>query len=191
MRSRPGWRLPGLDLPAFVDHRHTTGVYPMPEGDAKQVLDALLAASDVVFVSPVYWFSVPSPPSSASISGVPGCVCGSRLQVRMAGKRLWVVATSGDRAKAQPMLDSCRLCAEFMGMEWKGALWGKVGRRIRCSPTRRRWLRLKPTLHPSKARTTLYERRPEIGARVLQRWARFGWSSEWVVNGRSRSGPGE
>ena len=53
--------LAGLDLPAFVDHRHTTGVYPMPEGDAKQVLDALLSATDVVFVSPVYWFSVPSP----------------------------------------------------------------------------------------------------------------------------------
>ncbi|MFO1346660.1 MAG: NAD(P)H-dependent oxidoreductase [Rhodocyclaceae bacterium] len=120
--------LAGLGLPAFVDHRHTTGVYPMPEGDAKQVLDALLAASDVVFVSPVYWFSVPSPlklclDQWSAWLRVPGL----DFKSRMAGKRLWVVATSGDRAKAQPMLDSCRLCAEFMGMEWKGALWGKGG----------------------------------------------------------------
>ena len=120
--------LAGLELPAFVDHRHTTGVYPMPEGDAKQVLDALLAATDVVFVSPVYWFSVPSPlklclDQWSAWLRVPGL----DFKARMAGKRLWVVATSGDRAKAQPMFDSYRLCAEFMGMKWRGALWGKGG----------------------------------------------------------------
>lgn len=120
--------LAGLDVPAFVDHRHTTGTYPMPEGDAKRVLDALLEATDIVFVSPVYWFSVPSPlklclDQWSAWLRVPGL----DFKVRMAGKRLWVVATSGDRTKAQPMLDSYRLCAEFMGMEWKGALWGRGG----------------------------------------------------------------
>jgi len=45
----------------------------------------------------------------------------------MAGKRLWVVSTSGQEAKAQPMVESCRLCAEFMGMDWRGALWGPGG----------------------------------------------------------------
>jgi hypothetical protein len=45
----------------------------------------------------------------------------------MAQKRLWVISTSGDRAKAQPLIDSYRLCAEFLGMQWKGALWGKGG----------------------------------------------------------------
>lgn len=120
--------LAGLDVPAFVDQRHTTGTYPMPEGDAKRVLDALLEATDIVFVSPVYWFSVPSPlklclDQWSAWLRVPGL----DFKVRMAGKRLWVVATSGDRTKAQPMLDSYRLCAEFMGMEWKGALWGRGG----------------------------------------------------------------
>ncbi|MFC5302591.1 flavodoxin family protein [Azospira restricta] len=117
-----------LQLPAFVDRRHTAGSYPMPEGDAKRVLDALLDATDVVLVSPVYWFSVPSPlklclDQWSAWLRVPGL----DFKARMAQKRLWVVATSGDRAKAQPMLDSYRLCAEFMGMEWKGALWGKGG----------------------------------------------------------------
>lgn len=120
--------LSGLHLPAFVDHRHTTGTYPMPDGDAKRVLEALLAATDIVFVSPVYWFSVPSPlklclDQWSAWLRVPDL----DFKVRMAGKRLWVVATSGDRTKAQPMIDSYRLCAEFMGMEWKGALWGKGG----------------------------------------------------------------
>ena len=54
-------------------------------------------------------------------------VPGLDFKARMADKRLWVVATSGDRAKAQPMFDSYRLCAEFMGMAWQGALWGKGG----------------------------------------------------------------
>lgn len=54
-------------------------------------------------------------------------VPGLDFKPRMAGKRLWVVSTSGDRDKAQPMLDSYRLCAEFMGMQWMGALWGKGG----------------------------------------------------------------
>ncbi|GAA5175367.1 NAD(P)H-dependent oxidoreductase [Niveibacterium umoris] len=116
------------DLPAFVDLRHTTGSYPPPAGDAATLLDATLTASDIVFVSPVYWFSVPSPLKTyldqwSAWMRVPGV----DFKARMAGKRLWVVATSGDRAKAQPMFDSYRLCAEFLGMQWMGALWGKGG----------------------------------------------------------------
>ena len=33
----------------------------------------------------------------------------------------------GDREKAQPTIDSVRLCAEFMAMPWAGALWGLGG----------------------------------------------------------------
>ena len=54
-------KLAELNIPPFVDLRHTTGSYPMPEGDVKALLDATLAATDLVFVSPVYWFSIPSP----------------------------------------------------------------------------------------------------------------------------------
>lgn len=120
--------LAAMDLPSFVDRRHTSGTYDMPEGDARRVLDALLAATDIVFVSPVYWFSIPSSlklclDQWSAWLRVPGL----DFKARMAEKRLWVVSTSGDRAKAQPMLDSYRLCAEFMGMQWQGALWGKGG----------------------------------------------------------------
>lgn len=50
-----------MHLPPFVDLRHTVGTYPAPEGDLKTLLDATLAATHIVFVSPVYWFSIPSP----------------------------------------------------------------------------------------------------------------------------------
>jgi len=121
-------RLVDLELPPFVDLRHTTGTYPMPMADAKLLLDATLAATDLVFVSPVYWFSVPSPLKTyldhwSAWLRVPGL----EFKERMAGKKLWVIATSGNRDKAQPMFDSYRLCAEFLGMQWQEPLWGKGG----------------------------------------------------------------
>jgi multimeric flavodoxin WrbA len=117
-----------LALPAFVDQRHTTGQYPGPQGDLKLLLDATLAATDIVFVAPVYWYSIPSPlkiyidhwSAWMRVPGVP-------FKEEMAKKTLRLVTTSGDRAKAQPMIDSVQLCAQFLSMRWGGALWGKGG----------------------------------------------------------------
>ncbi len=121
-------KLADLDMPPFVDVRHTTGTYLMPDGDAKTLLDATLAATDIVFVSPVYWFSIPSTLKTyldhwSGWMRVPGL----EFKERMAGKRLWVVSTSGGREKAQPMFDSYRYCADFLGLQWQGVLWGKGG----------------------------------------------------------------
>jgi len=121
-------KLADLELPPFTDLRHTAGTYPMPMADAKAMLDATLAATDLVFVSPVYWFSIPSPLKTCldHWSGwlrVPGL----DFKEQMTGKRLWVIATSGNRERAQPMLDSYRLCAEFLTMPFMPPLWGKGG----------------------------------------------------------------
>lgn len=127
--TQQSWlRLADLQMPPFVDLRHTAGSYPMPQGDMKVLLDATLAATDLVFVSPVYWFSIPSPLKiyldhwSAWLR-IPGV----DFKEAMAGKKLWVIATSGNREKAQPMFDSYRLCAEFLGMRFMPPLWGKGG----------------------------------------------------------------
>ncbi|OQC03513.1 MAG: putative NAD(P)H-dependent FMN-containing oxidoreductase YwqN [Alphaproteobacteria bacterium ADurb.Bin100] len=121
-----------MHLPPFVDLRHTTGQYPMPEGDLKTLLDATLAATDIVLVAPVYWYSLPSTIKTCidhwsgwlRIPGVP-------FKDLMTRKTLRLITTSGDRAKAQPMMDSVRLCAEFFPMTWGGVagpvLWGKGG----------------------------------------------------------------
>jgi multimeric flavodoxin WrbA len=98
----------------------------------KALLDATLAATDLVLVAPVYWYSLPSPVKIyidhwsgwMRIPGVP-------FKEAMAKKTLRLITTSGDRVKAQPMIDSVQLCAQFLSMAWGGAngpvLWGKGG----------------------------------------------------------------
>lgn len=121
-------RMADLPMSPFEDHRHGRGTYPMPEGHERKLLDATLAATDLVFVAPVYWYTVPAHlklylDHYSAWMRVPGL----DFKARMAGRRLWLVTTSGDRAKAQPMIDTVRLCAEFMAMQWQAPLWGKGG----------------------------------------------------------------
>jgi len=127
--STQTWRhLHGLVLPPFEDHRHDIGSYPAPTGDLALLLDGLLAATDIVFVAPVYWYSLPAPLKAfvdhwSAFLRVPGL----DFKARMAGKRLWLISTSGNREKAQPTIDTVALIAGFMGMAWGGALWGLGG----------------------------------------------------------------
>ena len=87
-----------MSLPPFVDLRHTVGTYPAPEGDLKTLLDATLAATHIVFVSPVYWFSIPSPLKTyldhwSGWMRVPGLP----FKEQMAAKSLFLITTSGPR----------------------------------------------------------------------------------------------
>lgn len=121
-------RLADFTLAPFVDLRHTAGSYPAPAGDMARLLDATLACTDLVLVAPVYWYSFPANLKTyldhwSAWMRVPGV----DFKARMAEKTMHVVTTSGDRAKAQPMLDSAQLCAQFLGMHFGGALWGKGG----------------------------------------------------------------
>lgn len=45
----------------------------------------------------------------------------------MSKKRMHLITTSGNQAHAQPMIESAKLCAEFLSMDFVGALWGKGG----------------------------------------------------------------
>jgi multimeric flavodoxin WrbA len=117
-----------MNLPTFVDRRHTSGVYTMPDGDLKTLLDATLGATDIVFVAPVYWYSLPTPLKAyldhwSAWMRIPGV----EFKERMGAKRLHLISTSGDRSKAQPMIDSVKLCAGFLAMPFAGVLWGKGG----------------------------------------------------------------
>lgn len=94
----------------------------------KTLLDATLAASHIVWVAPVYWYSIPSPLKTyldhwSAWMRVPGL----DFKDAMGRKTLSLITTSGDRNKAQPMIDSVALCAQFLSMTWGGALWGKGG----------------------------------------------------------------
>jgi multimeric flavodoxin WrbA len=117
-----------MQVPPFIDLRHTVGHYPPPQGDMQTLLQATMACTDLVLVAPVYWYSMPSPLKTyldhwsawMRIPGVP-------FKDTMAQKTMHLITTSGDRTKAQPMIDSIALCAAFLNMRFAGVLWGKGG----------------------------------------------------------------
>ena len=120
--------LNALDLADFDDRRHDVGTYPMPAGDTLRMLDATLEATDLVFVTPLYWYSFPNRlkryldhwSAWMRVEGLP-------FKERMKGKHVWAITTSGNREKTQPMFDSLKLCAEFLAMAWQAPLWGQGG----------------------------------------------------------------
>ncbi|NOT47427.1 MAG: NAD(P)H-dependent oxidoreductase [Acidobacteria bacterium] len=121
-------RLSDHPLPPFEDIRHhETRKYSVTSEHERTVLDATLAATDIVIASPVYWYNV-----SASIKlyldhwSAWMRLDGVDFKKRMAGKNLWAITTfsDDDPAGAQPLVDCLRLTAEYMKMHWSGVLLG-------------------------------------------------------------------
>lgn len=126
-------RLAELSLPPFVDVRHEgSGQYPEPEGDLGRALKDTLWASDLLVASPLYWYSLPAPLKLyldhwSGFMRVPGL----DFKPQMAGKALSVLCatSSGDEPHlAQPLVDSLRFSADYMGMRWGGAVLGDGSR---------------------------------------------------------------
>jgi multimeric flavodoxin WrbA len=117
-----------LPLPPFHDIRHSgDGIYPVPEGHARQLLDATLAATDLVFVAPVYWYGLPAD-AKLYLDHWSGWmrVPGFDFRARMAGKTMWVVTMLSDldTAQAEPLIDSLKWTAKYLNMRWGGSLQG-------------------------------------------------------------------
>lgn len=125
--ARQTWlRLAGLQLPPFVDQRHCAGTCPPPESDLAKLLQATLACSDLVLVAPVYWYSFPAALKTcldhwSAWLRVPGLA----FKEAMSRKTLHLQSASGDRAKAQPIIDSAQPRAGFFPLRFGAALWGK------------------------------------------------------------------
>lgn len=122
-----------IDVPLlpFTDARHAAGAFPAPHGNELVLLEATLAATDLVIAAPLYWYSAP-----ASVKlYFDYWTAWLRLDefsfaTRMRGKTMWVVcsASSGDPAHVAPLLDALRLTADYVGMKWGGALLGNGNR---------------------------------------------------------------
>ncbi|WP_316522474.1 flavodoxin family protein [Kitasatospora brasiliensis] len=120
-------RLDDHPLPPFRDLRHTgDGSYPEPAGHELALLEATLAATDLVFVAPVYWYSLPTSAKlyldywSAWLRAA-----GVDFRDRMRGGTIWgVTVLAGEEHLAEPLIGSLRLTADYMGMRWGGALLG-------------------------------------------------------------------
>jgi len=120
-------RLMDLPLAPFEDIRHSVGVYPQPEGNERVLFDATLAATDLVFAVPLYWYSVPAAAKTyldywSGWLRVPG----ADFKARMAGKKLWGVCALSDEdpARADPLIGTLALTADYLKMEFGGVLLG-------------------------------------------------------------------
>jgi hypothetical protein len=115
-------------LPLFEDIRHhETRKYSLTSDSERVLLDATLAATDLVIASPVYWYSV-----SASVKlyldhwSAWMRLDGVDFRARMGGKTLWSISalSDDDWSGAQPLIDMMKFGADYMKMNWGGALLG-------------------------------------------------------------------
>jgi multimeric flavodoxin WrbA len=124
-------RLRDLPLPEFGDGRHVGDrTHPQPVGNERLLLDATLAATNVVIASPLYWYTV-SASAKLYLDHWSGWmyVPGLRFKERMRGKTLWAVSVlSEEPEQAGPLVDTLRRCADYLGMRWGGALVGNGSR---------------------------------------------------------------
>ncbi|WP_045304213.1 flavodoxin family protein [Saccharothrix sp. ST-888] len=129
---RQRWiRLDELDLPAFEDLRHNGGDgFTRPTGVLGDLLDATLDATDLVIVSPLYWYSV-SASTKLYLDHWSGWLAVPELDFkrRMAGLTLWGVSSyAAVRSGADPLVGTLERCAGYFGMGWGGVLLGRANR---------------------------------------------------------------
>ncbi|WP_255946377.1 flavodoxin family protein [Streptomyces odontomachi] len=119
-----------LRLPDYVDARHADA--PWPEQQDEELLrQATLAASDIVIVSPLYWYSLSSYAkryldywSKWLASPDPS------FKAQMAGRTLWGVTAMAHREEvvARPLVLTLHHTAAYMGMRFGGVLLGNGSR---------------------------------------------------------------
>ena len=120
--------LADVELDDFLDQRHDgDGTYPMPQNGAARLLEATMDATDLVFVTPLYWYSLPTLAKRyldhwSAWMRVPNLA----FRERMAGKRFWNITVSADEDQsfAEPLIRSLQHTANYMQMVWQGSLVG-------------------------------------------------------------------
>jgi multimeric flavodoxin WrbA len=119
--------LSDVPLAPFEDFRHD-GSWTTPVGNEAELYSATLEASDLVFASPTYWYSLSAPTKLyldywTKWLRLPG------FREAMVGKTLWVVTTLTDgRHRTRPLIEPLQWTAQYMRMRWGGALIGSGNR---------------------------------------------------------------
>lgn len=116
-----------LELPPFRDIEHRDDPVGEPAGVERLLLDATLAATDLVLVTPLYWYSMSWPVKLyldhwSSWERLPGV----GFKEKMRGKTLWAVSVMADEDPrvADPLLRVLELSAAYLGARFAGALLG-------------------------------------------------------------------
>lgn len=118
-----------LDLSALPLPAQPSG--PVPCGPEKVLLDATLNSTDIVVASPLHWYSVSAATKLyldywARWIALPDV----SFRDRMRDKNLWAVTAyaRGDDADTEPLTGMLRRTADYLGMEWRGALLARAHR---------------------------------------------------------------
>lgn len=115
-----------LPLAPFQDLRHEDDGYKSPTGNERALFDATVDCDHLVFVTPVYWYSVPAP-LKLYLDYWSAWMRVEELDFKnqMKGKHLWAIsASAGAAEQANPMFESLQLSGKFMAMEWGGHVLG-------------------------------------------------------------------
>jgi multimeric flavodoxin WrbA len=114
-------------LPEFVDLRHDSDHARPTEGEVALLLDATLAATDIVIASPLYWYSL-SAPTKRYLDHWSGWLRtpGLDFKATLAGRTLWgVTALAHEEAVvADPLIGTLHNSAAYLGMRFGGVLLG-------------------------------------------------------------------
>ncbi|MFF4044025.1 flavodoxin family protein [Streptomyces sp. NPDC001816] len=121
-------RLAEHPLPDFVDVRHDSDrVRPTSDTETGLLLDATLAATDIVIASPLYWYSV-SGLTKRYLDYWAGWLRtpGIDFRATMAGRTLWGVAALAERepSVAEPLVGTLNNSAAYLKMRFGGVLLG-------------------------------------------------------------------
>ena len=119
-------------LPHFVDLRHDSDhVRPPSDTATGRLLDATLAATDIVIASPLYWYSVSSL-TKTYLDHWSGWLRtpGVDFRATMAGRTLWGIAALADEepSVADPYAGTLNNSAAYLGMRFGGVLLGNGSR---------------------------------------------------------------
>ncbi|MFJ8593133.1 flavodoxin family protein [Streptomyces sp. NPDC093598] len=116
-----------LPVPDFEDLRHDSDHVRPTEGNVARLLDATLAATDIVIVSPLYWYSV-SAQTKRYLDYWSGWLRtpGLDFKATLAGRTLWGVTALAHREEvvADPLIGTLHNSAAYMGMRFGGVLLG-------------------------------------------------------------------
>ncbi|KUO21016.1 flavodoxin family protein [Streptomyces dysideae] len=114
-------------LPDFEDLRHDADHVRPTEGNVALLLDATLAATDIVIASPLYWYSV-SAHTKRYLDYWSGWLRtpGVDFKATMAGRTLWGVTALAHKEQvvADPLVGTLNHSAAYMGMSFGGVLLG-------------------------------------------------------------------
>ncbi|MFI9549714.1 flavodoxin family protein [Streptomyces sp. NPDC052016] len=114
-------------LPDFEDLRHDDDHVRPTGGDVALLLDATLAATDIVIASPLYWYTL-SGHTKRYLDYWSGWLRtpGLDFKATLAGRTLWGVTALAheETVVADPLVGALHNSAAYMGMRFGGVLLG-------------------------------------------------------------------